>query len=139
MNADLSTAPIYSTAEVAARTGASERRLQMWDEQGIAVPLRNKHSRVYSRQDALLCGLLIELRNRRISLRRSVRVLSRLRGNQILSSLAENQQGELYFLTDGRAESRVCGSAAEVIAAMAEAERRLFVIAIHDVAREVLS
>jgi len=43
--------PTFTSKEVMALTRISARQLQWWDEQGIVVPQREGHKRIYSIDD----------------------------------------------------------------------------------------
>src|SRR5271154_1780156 len=50
----------FTTREVVALTSISPRQLQWWDEQGIVVPARVGHQRIYSLDDLAEVAVLRE-------------------------------------------------------------------------------
>ena len=56
----------FTTREVVALTGISPRQLQWWDEQGIVVPARDGHKRIYSLDDLAEVAVICELRAARL-------------------------------------------------------------------------
>ncbi|MFZ0795306.1 MAG: MerR family transcriptional regulator, partial [Candidatus Korobacteraceae bacterium] len=60
----------FTTREVVALTSISPRQLQWWDEQGIVVPARSGHQRIYSLDDLAEVAVLHELRQRGFSLQK---------------------------------------------------------------------
>jgi DNA-binding transcriptional MerR regulator len=93
----------FTTREVVARTGISPRQLQWWDEQGIVVPARAGHQRIYSLDDLAEVAVLRELRQRGFSLqkiRRVVRFLQKELGKRLVETVSA--ASEYHLLTDGR-------------------------------------
>jgi len=93
----------FTSREVVALTGISPRQLQWWDEQGIVVPARDGHRRLYSLEDLSEIAVICELRDRGFSLQR-VRKVVRFLQNEFNQRLAETVSGEseYHLLTDGR-------------------------------------
>ena len=60
----------YSSNEVAKMFGVSLRQLQWWDEHKLIPIRKNGHRREFGPSDALLIGILNELRKRGMSLQR---------------------------------------------------------------------
>lgn len=92
----------FTSSQVSERTGLTPRQLQWWDEQGIVVPAREGHRRVYSAKDLAELAVLCDLRQRGFSLQRIRRMLALLRrefGHR-LADLVERGPG-LHLLTDG--------------------------------------
>jgi DNA-binding transcriptional MerR regulator len=93
----------FTTREVVALTGISPRQLQWWDEQGIVVPARAGHQRVYSVDDLAEVAVLRELRQRGFSLqkiRRVIRFLQKELGKRLVETVSA--ASEYHLLTDGR-------------------------------------
>ncbi len=67
----------FTTAEVSVATGATERQLQWWDEQGILSPTRDGHKRLYSAAQADLVGKLVKLRSAGMWPRRAIKLLTK--------------------------------------------------------------
>jgi DNA-binding transcriptional MerR regulator len=92
----------FTSGQVCERTGLSPRQLQWWDEQGVVVPARDGHRRLYSPSDLAELAILSDLRRRGFSLQRIRRMLLLLRrefGHR-LADLMSRRRG-LHLLTDG--------------------------------------
>ena len=93
----------FTTREVVALTGISPRQLQWWDEQGIVVPARAGHQRMYSLDDLAEVAVVRELRQRGFSLqkiRRVIRFLQKELGKRLVETVSA--ASEYHLLTDGR-------------------------------------
>lgn len=92
----------FASHEVTALTGISARQLQWWDEQGIVVPGRSGHRRLYSMDDLAEVAVICELRRKGFSLQR-VRKVVRLLQKEFGRRLAETVSGssDYHLLTDG--------------------------------------
>ena len=93
----------FTTREVVALTSISPRQLQWWDEQGIVVPARVGHQRIYSLDDLAEVAVLRELRQRGFSLqkiRRVIRFLQKELGKRLVETVSA--AAEYHLLTDGR-------------------------------------
>ncbi len=93
----------FTTREVVALTSISPRQLQWWDEQGIVVPARSGHQRIYSLDDLAEVAVLHELRQRGFSLqkiRRVIRFLQKELGKRLVETVSA--ASEYHLLTDGR-------------------------------------
>lgn len=66
----------YSTAEVAAMTGASLRQLQWWDCEGGIQPAREGQRRLYSDEQVTLVRKVVQLRAAGVGLKRAMAVLA---------------------------------------------------------------
>lgn len=93
----------FTSGDVVALTSISPRQLQWWDEQGIVVPARAGHKRVYSMDDVAEVAVLCELRRRGFSLQKIRRVIRFLQ-KELGKRLVETVRGasEYHLLTDGR-------------------------------------
>jgi DNA-binding transcriptional MerR regulator len=92
----------FTSSQVSERTGLTPRQLQWWDEQGIVVPAREGHRRVYSAKDLAELAILCDLRRRGFSLQRIRRMMELLRrefGHRLVDLAARGP--ELHLLTDG--------------------------------------
>jgi DNA-binding transcriptional MerR regulator len=92
----------FTSSQVSERTGLTPRQLQWWDEQGIVVPARKGHRRIYSLKDLAELAVLCDLRRRGFSLQRIRRMMALLRRDfgHRLADLA-SRSSELHLLTDG--------------------------------------
>src|SRR5437016_12886637 len=92
----------FSSRDVVALTGITPRQLQWWDEQGIVVPARKGHRRLYSMGDLTEVAVICELLRRGFSLQR-VRKVMRFLQREFGKRLAETVSGasEYHLLTDG--------------------------------------
>src|ERR671925_556878 len=92
----------FTSAEVVKLTGITARQLQWWDEQGIVVPSREGHRRLYSLDDLAEMAVIGELRRRGFPLQR-VRKVARFLQRELGSRLAQTVGGasEYHLLTDG--------------------------------------
>jgi len=93
----------FTSKEVIMLTAISPRQLQWWDEQGIVVPAREGHKRVYSLDDLAEVAILCEFRQRGFSLqkmRRVLRFLQKELGKRLVETVTA--AAEYHLLTDGR-------------------------------------
>jgi DNA-binding transcriptional MerR regulator len=92
----------FTSSQVSQRTGLTPRQLQWWDEQGIVVPLREGHRRLYSAKDLAELAILCDLRRRGFSLQRIRKMIGLLRrefGHRLADLLTRGPG--LHLLTDG--------------------------------------
>jgi DNA-binding transcriptional MerR regulator len=129
----------FTSSEVVALTGISPRQLQWWDEQGIVVPGREGHRRVYSLDDLAEMAVLSELRQRGFSLQRIRRVL-RFLHLELGKRLVETVTGasEYHLLTDGR-HIYLEDSARGVIDLLKNARQPMLTVCLSDAIQRVLS
>ena len=92
----------FTSAAVVQLTGITARQLQWWDEQGIVVPSREGHRRLYSLDDLAEMAVIADLRRRGFPLQRVRRVVRFLQ-RELGSRLAQTVSGasEYHLLTDG--------------------------------------
>lgn len=92
----------FTSSQVSERTGLTPRQLQWWDEQGIVVPAREGHRRLYSAEDLAEVAILCDLRRRGFSLQRIRKMIAMLRQEfgRRLADLLSRGPG-LHLLTDG--------------------------------------
>ncbi len=85
----------FTSSQVSERTGLTPRQLQWWDEQGIVVPARQGHRRLYSAKDLAELAILCDLRRRGFSLQRIRKMILLLRREfgQRLADLASGGSG----------------------------------------------
>jgi DNA-binding transcriptional MerR regulator len=92
----------FTSSQVTRRTGLTPRQLQWWDEQGIVVPAREGHRRLYSAKDLAELAVLSGLRSRGFSLQRIRKMMALLRrefGHRLADLAARGPN--LHLLTDG--------------------------------------
>ncbi len=92
----------FTSAQVVKLTGITARQLQWWDEQGIVVPSREGHRRLYSLDDLAEMAVIADLRRRGFPLqrvRKVVRFLQRELGNRLAQTVSGGS--EYHLLTDG--------------------------------------
>jgi len=92
----------FPSHEVVQMTGITARQLQWWDEQGIVVPARKGHGRMYSEADLTEVAVICQLRKKGFSLQR-VRKVMQLLQKDFGKRLADTVSGtsEHHLLTDG--------------------------------------
>jgi DNA-binding transcriptional MerR regulator len=127
----------FSSAEVVKLTGITARQLQWWDEQGIVVPAREGHRRLYSLDDVAEMAVIGELRRRGFPLQRVRRVVRFLQ-RELGSRLAQTVSGgsEYHLLTDG---SRLYleTSAKQIVDILKNARQPILSICLSDTVREI--
>ena len=129
----------FTSREVVALTGISPRQLQWWDEQGIVVPGRQGHRRIYSRDDLAEVAVLCELRNRGFSLqkiRRIIRFLQRELGKRLVDTVSA--ASEYHLLTDGR-HIFLRDSARGVVDLLKNARQPMLTVCLSDTLHRVLA
>ncbi len=129
----------FTSREVVALTGLSPRQLQWWDEQGIVVPGREGHRRIYSRDDLAEVAVLCELRGRGFSLqkiRRMLRFLHKELGKRLVETVAA--ASEYHLLTDGR-HIYLEDSARGVVDLLKNARQPMLTVCLSDTIQRVLS
>ena len=91
----------FHSHEVTELTGITARQLQWWDEQGIVVPAREGHRRLYSQADLAEVAVICQLRKKGFSLQRVRKVMRLLQ--ELGVRLADTISGtsEYHLLTDG--------------------------------------
>ncbi len=129
----------FTSSQVSERTGLTPRQLQWWDEQGIVVPTRLGHRRLYSAKDLAELAVLCDLRQRGFSLQRIRKMLALLRhefGHR-LADLVDRGPG-LHLLTDGDSVF-LCDSERGVIDLLRNAQQPLLAICLGPVLERVLA
>ncbi len=129
----------FTSSQVSERTGLTPRQLQWWDEQGIVVPARQGHRRLYSAKDLAELAILCDLRRRGFSLQRIRRMLLLLR-REFGSRLADLGSGApgLHLLTDGDSVF-LCDSERGVIDLLRNTQQPLLAICIGPVLEGVFT
>jgi DNA-binding transcriptional MerR regulator len=92
----------FTSAQVVELTGITARQLQWWDEEGIVVPCREGHRRLYSLDDLAEIAVIADLRRRGFPLqrvRRVVRFLQRELGSRLAQTVGA--ASDYHLLTDG--------------------------------------
>jgi DNA-binding transcriptional MerR regulator len=129
----------YSSSQVSERTGLTPRQLQWWDEQGIVVPARQGHRRLYSAKDLAELAILSDLRRRGFSLQRIRKMIGLLRrefGHRLAELLSRGPG--LHLLTDGESVF-LCDSERGVIDLLRNTQQPLLAICIGPVLERVLA
>lgn len=90
------TASTFKTSEVCELTALTARQLQILDEQGIVIPARQGHRRVYSQVQLLEVRLLSAIRRQGITLRQAEKVLIGIRRNGL--SICDQNTSKLVCL-----------------------------------------
>ena len=129
----------FTSSEVVALTGISPRQLQWWDEQGIVVPGRDGHRRIYSLDDLAEMAVLSELRQRGFSLQRIRRVLDYLHqelGRRLVETV--KAASEYHLLTDGR-HIYLEDSARGVVDLLKNARQPMLSVCLSDAIQRILS
>jgi DNA-binding transcriptional MerR regulator len=127
----------FSSRDVVALTGITQRQLQWWDEQGIVVPARKGHRRLYSMGDLTEVAVICELLRRGFSLQR-VRKVVRFLQREFGKRLAETVSGasEYHLLTDG-STLYLETSARQILDILKNARQPLLTICLTDTVRQV--
>jgi len=129
----------FTSRQVSQRTGLTPRQLQWWDEQGIVVPARVGHRRMYSVRDLAELAVLGDLRRRGVSLQRIRGMISLLRREfgRRLADLVKRGPG-LHLLTDGESVY-LCDSEHRVIDLLHNTRQPLLAICLSPVLERVLA
>jgi DNA-binding transcriptional MerR regulator len=130
--------PTFTSKEVVAVTRISARQLQWWDEQGIVIPERQGHKRIYSRDDLAEIAIVCDLRARGFSLqkiRRVIRFLQRELGKRLVETVAA--ASEFHLLTDGR-HIFLEDSARGVVDLLKNARQPMLTVCLSDTIQRVL-
>ncbi len=127
----------FTSAEVVKLTGVTARQLQWWDEQGIVVPARHGHCRLYSLDDLAEMAVIADLRRRGFPLqrlRRVVRFLQRELGSRLAQTVSGNC--EYHLLTDG---SRLYleTSAKQIVDILKNARQPILSVCLSDTVRHI--
>ena len=128
----------FTSKEVVALTRISPRQLQWWDEQGIVVPERDGHKRVYSLDDVAEVAIVCDLRARGFSLqkiRRVIRFLQKELGKRLVETVAA--ASEFHLLTDGR-HIFLEDSARGVVDLLKNARQPMLTVCLSDTIQRVL-
>jgi len=127
----------FSSRDVVGLTGITPRQLQWWDEQGIVVPARKGHRRLYSMGDLTEVAVICELLRRGFSLQR-VRKVVRFLQREFGKRLAETVSGasEYHLLTDG-STLYLETSARQIVDLLKNARQPMLAICLTDTVRQV--
>src|SRR5579862_4614943 len=127
----------FTSAEIVALTGITARQLQWWDEQGIVVPARQGHRRLYCLDDLAEIAVIADLRRRGFPLQR-VRKVARFIERHFGSRLARTVSGsaEYHLLTDG---SRLYleTSAKQIVDILKNARQPILSVCLSDTVRRI--
>ena len=127
----------FTSAAVVQLTGITARQLQWWDEQGIVVPQRQGHRRVYSLDDVAEVAVIADLRRRGFPLqrvRKVVRFLQRELGSRLARTVTEG--ADYHLLTDG---SRLYleTSAQQIVDLLKNARQPILSVCLSDTVRQI--
>jgi DNA-binding transcriptional MerR regulator len=127
----------FTSAEAVELTGVTARQLQWWDEQGIVVPAREGHRRLYSLDDVTEMAVIADLRRRGFPLqrvRRVVRFLQRELGSRLARTVGGSS--EYHLLTDG---SRLYleTSAKQIVDILKNARQPILSVCLSDTVRQI--
>lgn len=127
----------FTSAEVVKLTGITARQLQWWDEQGIVVPSREGHRRLYSLDDVAEMAVIADLRRRGFPLQR-VRKVVRFLQRELGSRLARTVSGgsEYHLLTDG-SRLYLRTSAKQIVDVLKNARQPILSVCLSDTVREI--
>jgi DNA-binding transcriptional MerR regulator len=129
----------FTSSQVSERTGLTPRQLQWWDEQGIVVPARSGHRRIYSVKDLAELAVLCDLRRRGFSLQRIRRMMTLLRrdfGHRLADLAARGS--DLHLLTDGDSIF-LCDSEHGVVDLLRNAQQPLLALCLGPVLAHIAS
>ncbi len=129
----------FTSSEVVELTHISPRQLQWWDEQGIVVPGREGHRRIYSLDDLAEIAVLCELRRRGFSLQKIrcvIRFVQKELGKRLVQTVAA--ASEYHLLTDGR-HIYLEDSARGVVDLLKNARQPMLTVCLSDTIQRVLS
>jgi MerR HTH family regulatory protein len=85
---------LFGSAELGKRLRVTARQLQWWDEQGILPARHEGHKRLYSRQETVLAGVILKLRQAGLG---QVRLQKALR---TMLPLAQNEEFPRYLIVN---------------------------------------
>jgi DNA-binding transcriptional MerR regulator len=111
--------------------------LQWWDEQGIVVPAREGHCRLYSQADLTEVAVICQLRKKGFSLQR-VRKVMRLLQKNFGTRLAETVSGKSdnHLLTDGE-RVYLETSPRQIVDILKNAQQPILAVCISDEVRRI--
>jgi len=127
----------FTSNQVAEATGISLRQLQWWDEQGLVVPSRTGHRRLYSMDDLAEVAVIAELRRKGFSLQRMRKIIRFLRqeiGKRLVETVGGNS--DYHLLTDGR-RIYLENSEKQIVDILKNARQPMFAICVSDAVRQV--
>jgi len=86
----------YASSSVIRIAGASQRQLQLWDEQNLVSPRHAGHHRLYTADEVIEVAIVAELRRKGIRLQKARLILNHLRCN-LRKRLRDTQTGGRAF------------------------------------------
>jgi len=127
----------FHSHEVVQLTGITARQLQWWDEQGIVVPAREGHCRLYSQADLTEVAVICQLRKKGFSLQR-VRKVMRLLQTNFGARLAQTVSGksDYHLLTDGESVYLET-SPRQIVDILKNAQQPILAVCISDEVRRI--
>ncbi len=140
MGSVLGPAAVYGSRDVSDLTGVSPRQLQWWDERGVVSPVQRSHRRLYSRFEVVQVSLVVALRQKGLSLKRSRAVLDafKLYVGQTGPACLDPRPADagLYLVTDGE-KVYIAESLDETIEAILEAQKPVIGISLSSIISRV--
>lgn len=127
----------FTSREVMALTGVSARQLQWWDEQGLIVPARAGHRRLYSLEELMEVAVIRQLLDKHFSLqrvRKVIRFLQREFGKRLVETVSGTSG--YHLLTDGRT-LYLETSARQIVDILKNSRQPMFAICLSDTVRQV--
>ena len=127
----------FHSSQVVQLTGITPRQLQWWDEQGIVVPAREGHCRLYSQADLAEVAVICQLRKKGFSLQR-VRKVMRLLQKNFAARLAATVCGKsaYHLLTDGE-RVYLETSPREIVDILKNAQQPILAVCVSDEVRRI--
>src|SRR5882757_8847886 len=127
----------FHSSQVVQLTGITPRQLQWWDEQGIVVPAREGHCRLYSQADLAEVAVICQLRKKGFSLQR-VRKVMRLLQKNFAARLAATVCGKstYHLLTDGELVYLET-SPREIVDILKNAQQPILAVCVSDEVRRI--
>jgi len=127
----------FHSSQVVQLTGITPRQLQWWDEQGIVVPAREGHCRLYSQADLAEVAVICQLRKKGFSLQR-VRKVMRLLQKNFATRLAATVCGKstYHLLTDGE-RVYLETSPREIVDILKNAQQPILAVCVSDEVRRI--
>jgi DNA-binding transcriptional MerR regulator len=127
----------FTSQDIVRLTGITARQLQWWDEQGIVVPARQGHRRVYCFEDLTEVAVICELRRKGFSLQRMRKVV-RFLEKEFSKRLAEtvSVSSNYHLLTDGHS-LYLETSPQQIVDILKNSRQPMFAICLSDTVRRV--
>lgn len=131
---------VYGSREVSRLTGVSPRQLQWWDERGVVSPKKQSHRRLYQRFEVVQVSLIVALRQKGLSLKKSRLVLDAFKQYVRQAGIAvlyrQPREKDRCLVTDGK-KVYIAESPDETIEAVLAAQKPVVGISISSILRRV--